>query len=197
MLEGYFKRFSISCFVFLASCQSIEDTNILYFKGYFNVENQNKQSYPVEIYIDSTRPVLRINILAPFGGVFASYLWNTQTHQVILPSKRQYFKQSKWPSTFPLQGLIQNPLWLYQALLKQLPKDWSCEETNKKLKKCSKNDIVIEWKKKFFRRDQIRISLKKERFSSKLSSYKSPSNVSWDMEIPPGFQQISTMDFIQ
>ena len=186
MLEGCFKRASIACFVFLASCQTIESTNILYFKGYFNVEqNQNKQSYPVEIYTDSTRPILRINILTPFGGVFASYLWNNQIHQVILPSRRQYFKQTKWPSKFPFQGLIQNPLWFYQALLQELPKDWNCEEINKKMKKCSKNDFIIEWEKKFFQRDQIRISLKKEGFSSKLSSYKSPSNVSWEYRNTP------------
>ena len=198
MLEGSFKRVFIFYFVFLASCQTIENTNILYFKGYFNVEhNQSKQSYPVEIYIDSTRPILRINILTPFGGVFASYLWNTQTHQVILPSRKQYFKQAKWPSTFPFQGLIQNPLWFYQALLQQLPNDWNCEETNKILKKCSKNDFVIEWEKKFFQKDQIRINLKKEGFSSKLNLYRSPTHVSWDIEIPQGFQQIDTMDFIQ
>lgn len=198
MLEEYFKRVSILCFVvLLTSCQTIENTNILYFKGYFNVEqNQNKQSYPVEIYTDFTQPILLINLLTPFGGVFATYLWDNHIHQILLPSRKRYFKQPKWPSNFPFQGLIQNPLWFHQALLQQTPDGWNCEET-KKLKKCSKNSSTIEWEKKFFRKNQIRISLEKDGFSAKISTYKSPSHFSWNIEIPKDFQQIDKMDFIQ
>ncbi|MDE0151764.1 MAG: hypothetical protein OXK80_04625 [Bdellovibrionales bacterium] len=195
MLEEHLKRVFALCFVvFLTSCQTVEKTNILYFKGYFNVEQaQNKQSYPVEIYTDSTRPVLLINLLTPFGGVFATYLWDSRTHQILLPSRKQYFKQPKWPSNFPFQGIIQNPLWFYQALLQQTPDGWNCEET----KKCSKNSSIIEWEKKFFRKNQIRIRLEKEGFSAKIREYKSPSRFSWDIEIPKDFQQIDKMDFTQ
>lgn len=191
MFNGWLRRF---VFLFLVSCQTTETTNIRYFKGFFNIEG--KQAHPVEIYVDTSRPILQINILTPFGGVLAGYLWRNKEHQVILPSKKQYFKQTRWPSDFPFQGLIQNPLWLYQALLQQWPKNWKCKEI-KKLKKCSKNDFVIEWEKKTFQRDQIRINLKKEEFSSKLHPYKSPSRVSLDAKIPKGFQQIHKMNFFQ
>ncbi len=198
MLNRWFKRVFLLCFVFLISCQTLETTNILHFKGSFSVEqNQRKQSHPVEIYMDSNQPILQINLLTPLGGVFASYLWKNQEHQIILPSRKQYFKQSKWPSDFPFQGLIQNPLWLYQALLKQLPENWNCKEINKEMKKCERNDFVIEWKKKFFQREKIHINLKKENFFLNLSQHKSPSNISLDIKIPKGFQQIKKLDLIQ
>lgn len=198
MLNRCLKKVLLLSFVFLTSCQTIETTNIRYFKGFFNVEqNQRKQSYPVEVYIDSNQPILQINILNPFGAVFASYLWKNQKHQVILPSRKQYLKQAKWPPALPFQGLIQNPLWLYQALLQQLSKDWNCDKTNKKSqKKCERNDFMIEWKRKFFK-EQIHISFKKEGFSSKLIQYKSPQKISLDLKIPEGFQQIKKIDFIQ
>lgn len=188
------------CFFLLTSCQTIEITNIRYFKGFFNVEtNGRKHIYPVEIYTDSTKPILQINILTPLGGVFASYLWKNQEHQIIIPSRKQYFKQTKWPPDFPFQKLIQEPSWLYQSLLQQWPEDWNCEEISKKSKqkKCERNDFVIEWEKKFFQKEQMRISLKKEGFSSTLTQYKSSSNTSLDIKIPEGFQRVSTMDLFQ
>ena len=63
-------------FLFLVSCQTIETTNIRHFKGFFSIEG--KQNHPVEIYIDTSSPILQINILNPFGGVFASYLWKNE-----------------------------------------------------------------------------------------------------------------------
>ena len=191
MFNNQFKRV-FPFFFLLASCQTTEITNIRYFKGFFRVEkDQKKQSYPVEVYIDASRPILQINILNPFGKVFASYLWKSNQHQIILPSRKKYFKHTQWPSNIPfLKG---EPLWLYQALLQQWPKDWKCEEI-KRLKKCSKRGFKVEWKKKTFQRSQIHISLKKEGFSSKLQMHTNPSQHSFDMEIPKGFQQIHKMD---
>ena len=193
MFNRWFKRVFLLCFII--SCQTTEITNIRSFKGFFSVEG--KQSHSVEIYADTSKPVLQINILNPFGSIFAVYLWKNQEHQIILPSRKQYFKQKKWPARLPFQGLIQEPQTLYQALLQQWSQAWSCQKVNKKLQKCHKNDFVIEWEKKFFQKDQIRISLKKEGFLSKLKPHKSPSRTSLDIEIPKGFRKIKETDFLQ
>ncbi len=157
-------------------------------------QNQRKQSYPVEIYTDISLPVLQVNFLTPFGGVFASYLWKNQKHQIIFPSRRQYFKESKWPPHFPLRRVLQNPLWLYQALLKQFPKNWNCEETNQK---CEINHLTVEWEKKIFQKEKIHIRSKTEKLSLNLSPYKSPSGASLDAKIPKEFEQIKKLDSIQ
>lgn len=196
MFNNQFKRV-FPFFFLLISCQTTETTNIRYFKGFFSVEkDQKKQNYPVEVYIDASRPILQINILNPFGKILASYLWRNNQHQIVLPSRKQYFKDTQWPSHIPLTGLIHEPLWFYQTLLQQRPKDWNCEET-KKLKKCFKKDSTVEWEKKTFRRGQIHISLKKEGFSSKLRPYKNPFQHSFGMEIPKDFQQTYKIDLFQ
>ena len=196
MFNNQFKRVFLLFFL-LTSCQITETTNIRYFKGFFSVKkDQKKQNYPVEVYIDASRPILQINILSPFGKILASYLWRNNQHQIVLPSRKQYFKDTQWPAHLPLKRWLHKPLWLYQALLQQWPKDWKCKEI-KKLKKCSKKDFTVEWEKKTFRRSQIRINLKKEDFSLKLQPHKSPSQNSFDMKIPKEFQKIHKMDLFQ
>ena len=162
MFNRWFRRTFLLYFVFLTVCQTIETTSFLHFKGSLNVEqNHRKRSHPVEIYMNSSQPVLQVNFLTPFGGIFASYLWKNQKHQIILPARKQYFKKSKWPPDFPLQEVLQNPLWLYQALLKQFPEGWNCEEMHQK---CETDNFVMEWKQKLFQREKIHIRLKKRKF---------------------------------
>ena len=195
MLHRWFKQIYLLYFVFLTACQTIETTNFRHFKGSLNVEqNHKKQSRPVEIYTDSSQPVLQVNFLTPFGGVFASYLWKDQKHQIILPARKQYFQESRWPPDFPLQGVLQNPLWLYKALSKQFPEDWNCEKTHQK---CETDNFAMEWEKKIFQREKINIRLKKENLSLNLSPYKSSSNTPLSVKIPEGFTQINNLDSIR
>ena len=193
-------------FLFLAACQTtkLKHPSITLFQGEFSfTENEKKQSYSIEVYVDSLKKGFRMNILSPVNSILAVYVWDSEKHLIMFPLYGKYFEDSKLPEKWTFEKL-QNPLWLYKALLRKAPKEWVCEKGPKKvsekgplLRKCRIKSLSVEWKDKIFQPSSIHFKFKesKNQVSINLEKKHYPKNNNVDIlsvSVPKSFKKVSS-----
>lgn len=187
----------------LTSCQTFKGVSSPFFQGELIFSQKNiKESSAIDIYVDQAR--MRIDLLSPLGRAVWVFVWKDDEYLALFPLSGKFFKEKADSFEIPQkwEWLIKDISWLRRAVLGEKLEGWVCDGqkkwSKKQFKKCSKNNLSIEWKKRKFQPPAIELNLKKSDYE--LSIYLDKKNKFYDPEkifnisIPSHFERLKQLD---
>ena len=212
-------------FLFFLSCQTLDPVDPAkdFFQGTAQMSQKGKKvEHPIEVYVDSTMPRLRMDVLGGFGQVVLVFLWEQeQGFTLLLPTEKKYVKNSTalTSSSKELKWILNHLPIFYQAMLNQTPEGWDCttrpliQKINRFSKvsdvvpkqkqmvpeKCRFKQTNIVWKQTFSQFSSIQFTLQSKNegqvvLNVKRKKMKKSSDDIFDINIPKSFTEVKKLE---